>query len=61
MNRNSTYTPPSEWNAMTPIQRQTFLQARAAARRSVMTSSLTPAGNDDMSAITTGTNITVTP
>jgi len=46
---------------MTPIQRQTFLQARATARISVMTSSLTPAGNDDMSAITTGTNITVTP
>jgi hypothetical protein len=56
---NNTYIPPSEWNAMTPNQRQTFLQARAAARISAMTSSLTTSGNDDMSAITTGTNIPI--
>jgi hypothetical protein len=56
---NNTYIPPSEWNAMTPNQRQTFLQARAAARISAITSALTPSGNDDISAISTGTNVPV--
>ncbi len=56
-NTNSTYIPPSEWNAMTPSQRQTFLQARAAARISALTSVLTPSPADDMSAVTTGTGV----
>jgi hypothetical protein len=34
----STYIPPSEWNAMSPQQRQTFLQAQAASRINAMTS-----------------------
>jgi hypothetical protein len=56
-NTSNTYIPPSEWNAMTPSQRQTFLQARAAARISALTSVLTPLPTDDMSAVTTGTGV----
>ena len=44
----STYIPPSEWNAMSYDQRQTFLQTRAASRIQAITSAL----NDDISAIT---------
>jgi hypothetical protein len=46
----STYIPPSEWNAMSYDQRQTFLQTRAASRIQAITSAL----NDDISAITNG-------
>jgi hypothetical protein len=42
---------------MTPSQRQTFLQARAAARISALTSVLTPSPANDMSAVTTGTGV----
>jgi hypothetical protein len=44
----STYIPPSEWNAMSYDQRQTFLQTRAASRIQAITSAL----NDDISALT---------
>jgi hypothetical protein len=54
---NSSYIPPSEWNAMTPSQRQTFLQTRAAARISAITSTTIPLSNDEISGITTGTNV----
>jgi hypothetical protein len=47
----STYIPPSEWNAMTSEQRQTFLQTRAASRIQAITTAL----NDDVSAITNPT------
>jgi hypothetical protein len=46
----STYIPPSEWNAMSYDQRQTFLQTRAASRIQAIMSAL----NDDISAITNG-------
>ena len=46
----STYIPPAEWNAMTPQQRQTFLQARATSRISALMSVVTPP--DDVSAMT---------
>jgi hypothetical protein len=55
-NRNAgrgTYIPHSEWQAMTPEQRQAFLQARAASRIHAITSSLTVP--DDVSTITNGT------
>jgi hypothetical protein len=42
---------------MTPQQRQTFLQARAASRISALASTVTP--SDDVSAITTPTGIQV--
>ena len=46
----STYIPPAEWNAMTPQQRQTFLQARATSRINALMSVITP--SDDVSAMT---------
>jgi hypothetical protein len=51
------YIPPSEWNAMSPQQRQTFLQARAASRINAMSSVVSM--NDDVSAISTPTGIQV--
>jgi hypothetical protein len=54
---SSVYIPPLEWNAMTAQQRQAFLQARAASRISALTSVMTP--SDDLSAITTPTNLPV--
>jgi hypothetical protein len=53
----NTYIPPSEWNAMSPQQRQAFLQARAASRINAMTSIISI--NDDVSAISTPTGIQV--
>jgi hypothetical protein len=47
----NTYIPPSEWNAMTPEQKQAFLQTRAASRIQAITTSL----NDDVSTITNAT------
>jgi hypothetical protein len=53
----SSYIPRSEWNAMTPLQRQTLLQARATSRINALASTVTP--SDDVSAITTPTGIQV--
>jgi hypothetical protein len=49
----SSYLPRSEWNAMTPEQKQTFLQTRAMSRINALSSIITP--TDDVSAITTQT------
>jgi hypothetical protein len=53
----TTYIPPSEWNAMTSEQRQSFLQARATSRIHAIASSLIP---DDISAVTNTTGISTT-
>jgi hypothetical protein len=53
----SVYIPPAEWNAMTAQQHQKFLQTQAASHISALTSIITP--TDDVSAITTPTNIQV--
>jgi hypothetical protein len=44
---------------MTYQQRQAFLQARATARLSALTSSLSPGNLDDVTAITTDTNVPI--
>jgi hypothetical protein len=48
-----TYIPPSEWNAMMPEQKQTFLQTRAASCIQAITTSL----NNDISTITNATKV----
>jgi hypothetical protein len=54
----NTYFPPAKWNAMSYPQRQAFLQARAAAHISALTSALIPqAQGDDVSAITNVSNV----
>jgi hypothetical protein len=47
----NTYVPPSEWSAMTPEQKQAFLQTRATSRIQVITTSL----NNDVSTFTNAT------